>query len=117
MTEEIKKEEEQPQAQGNRDLGRQIIGGVIGALVVGLVLQLGPTIGWEPANRSSMMLVGATVGAILFTLDRFARAGARLTRREEARTLNVIVAVFGMLVLTSLVWGLIVLIMWIWQQF
>lgn len=116
MPQKTVKKAAQPQAQSGRDFGQQVLGGVIGALVVGLVLQLGPMVGWEPVNRLSWMLLGATIGAVLFSLDRFDMAGARLTRRKEARVLNIIVGVLGMIVLTGIVWSLIVFVSWVWQQ-
>ena len=106
------KKERQSAPQGNRDLGQQILGGLIGALVVAVALQIGP---WDPANRTSPILAGAAIGAILFTLERFDKAGARITRRADARVLNIVVGVLGMLLLTAMVWALVYFVAWIWQ--
>jgi len=113
MTEKTEEKKSQTPLQGNRDLGQQILGGVIGALVVIVALQIGL---WNPVNRTSSVLAGAAIGAILFTLDRFDRAGARLTRRDDARVLNIIVGVLGMLLVTAMVWGLVILVSWVWRQ-
>lgn len=117
MTEKSDEKKEQPKPQRNRDLGQQLIGGIIGALVIVVALQIGPSFGWQPTNRTTPILIGATIGAILFTLDRFNQAGARLTRRDDARALNIAVGVLGMLVLTAAVWGLVLFVSWIWRQF
>ena len=113
MTEKPEEKVRQSEPQGNSDIGQQILGGLLGALVVAVALQIGP---WDPANRTSPILAGAAIGAILFTLDRFDVAGARLTKRDDARVLNIIVGVLGMLLVTAAVWGLVLLITWIWRQ-
>lgn len=115
MTE--KKTQEKPVSEPvRRDWGQQIIGGLIGALVVALALQAATTLGYEIADRTPWLMAGGVVGAILNSLDRFAQAGARLTGRKDgrgARLLNIMVGVVGMLVLIGIVWALISLVGWI----
>jgi hypothetical protein len=102
-----------------RDWGQQILGGLIGVLVVALVLQAAASFGYEIADRTPLLMAGGVIGAILGSLDRFDQAGARLTGRKDgrgARVLNVIVGVVGMLVVVGLMWALIVLVSWIGRQ-
>lgn len=114
----------QPQAEPplivTRGWGQQMIGALIGALVMVVAMQIGPSFGWQPANRTMPFLIGGTVGALLFSLDRLALAGSRLTRRTEglgARMLNVLIALLGMAVITGLVLALSALIGWVFKQF
>lgn len=110
-------QKKQPATPVGGDWGQQILGGLIGALVVALAMQIGSTaLGWAIVDRTPLLLAGAALGAILSSLDRFASAGARLTGKKEgrgARLLNVIVGVLGMLVLIGLVWVLVALVGWI----
>jgi len=65
-------------------------------------------------------LIGGTVGAILFNLDRFAQAGSRLTRRTEGRGVrltNILVALAGMALATGLVIGLAAFVGWLISLF
>ncbi|HOT91064.1 MAG TPA: hypothetical protein PLJ78_02790 [Anaerolineae bacterium] len=93
--------------------GQQLLGAVIGALAMGVVTQIGASLGWEPANRTALLFIGAAAGAVLFDLDRFALAGSRLTRRTEGRgirLLNILIALLGMAIVGGLVIALTSLI-------
>jgi len=97
-----------------------MLGALVGALAMAVAIQLGPSLGWQPGDRTSLLLIGAAVGAGLFTLERFAQAGSRLTRRSEGlgmRALNILVALLGMALMAGLIMGLASLVIWLFRQF
>jgi hypothetical protein len=101
MTEELKKKQsqEQPPVRVTQGWGQQMMGALVGALVMGMAMKIGPSLGWTPGDRTTLFLIGGTVGAMIFSLDRLAQAGSRLTRRTEglgARLLNIAIALLGM---------------------
>ncbi|MGC9396311.1 MAG: hypothetical protein ACP5J4_15820 [Anaerolineae bacterium] len=104
-----------------RGWGKQLLGALAGTLVMAIALQVGPSLGWQPPeNRTMMLLIGGALGATLFTLDRFEQAGSRLTRRTEgtaARIVNVLVGLLGLFVVISLVWMLAASFGWLIDQF
>jgi len=103
-----------------RGWGQQMLGALVGALAMAVAIQLGPSLGWQPGDRTSLLLIGAAVGAGLFTLERFAQAGSRLTRRSEGlgmRALNILVALLGMALMAGLIMGLASLVIWLFRQF
>jgi len=97
------------------------MGALVGTLLMAIALQVGPSLGWQPPeNRTMMLLVGGAIGATLFTLDRFEQAGSRLTRRTEgtsARIVNVLVGLVGLFVVISLIWMLVASVGWLIDQF
>jgi len=127
MTEEPERtqpEEPRPQEQFEprmtRGWGKQITGAAVGILVMAVATQIGPSLGWQPSNRTMSLLVGGAIGATLFTLDRFEQAGSRLTRRTEGlamRIVNVAVGLLGLFVVISLVWMLTSTVAWLLGQF
>lgn len=127
MTEEPEQtqpKETQPRKQFEppvtRGWGKQLAGAVVGMLVMAIAMQIGPSLGWQPNNRTMMLLIGGALGATLFTLDRFEQAGSRLTNRAEgssARIVNVLVGLLGLLVVTSLIWMLAASVGWLLGQF
>jgi hypothetical protein len=127
MTEEPEQtqmEESQPQKQAeppaSRGWGKQIMGALVGMLVMAIAMQVGSSSGWQPDNRTMMLLIGGAIGATLFTLDRFEQAGSRLTRRTEgasARIINVLVGLLGLFVVISLIWMLLFSLGWLFKQF
>ena len=127
MTEEpeqTQSEETQPQKPSEppvtRGWGKQVTGAAVGILVMAVATQIGPSLGWQPSNRTMMLLIGGAIGATLFTLDRFEQAGSRLTRRTEgasARIINVLVGLLGLFVVISLVWMLLFSLGWLFKQF
>ncbi|HOU12538.1 MAG TPA: hypothetical protein PKZ84_05440 [Anaerolineae bacterium] len=122
MTEEPKKTQSQTEAplRVTQGWGQQLVGALIGMLVMGVAMQIGPSFGWTPGDRTFLFLIGGTVGAILFNLDRFAQAGSRLTRRTEGRGVrltNILVALAGMALATGLVIGLAAFVGWLISLF
>jgi hypothetical protein len=122
--EESQPEESQPQKQPEppvtRGWGKQLTGAAVGILVMAVAMQIGPSLGWQPSNRTMTLLIGGALGATLFTLDRFEYAGARLTRRTEGlgmRIINVVVGLLGLFVVISLIWMLASSIGWLLNQF
>ncbi len=105
----------------DKNLGAQLLGAVIGALIAFFVLRLGVHFGWHPANESVVLLLGATLGSILSDLERFDNAGSRLTGRKSDGNrrqlwVNVVVAVLGMLVLVLGVFGLMYILSYLFQR-
>ncbi|MFN2284934.1 MAG: hypothetical protein ACK2UQ_10965 [Anaerolineae bacterium] len=127
MTEEPERtqpEEPRPQEQFEprmtRGWGKQITGAAVGILVMAVATQIGPSLGWQPSNRTMTLLVGGAIGATLFTLDRFEQAGSRLTQRTEGlgmRIVNVVIGLLGLFVVISLVWMLTSTVAWLLGQF
>lgn len=114
---ELQQQTEPPVTRG---WGKQLVGAAIGILVTAIAMQIGPSLGWQPPdNRTMVLLLGGAIGATLFTLERFEQAGSRLTRRTEgstARIVNVLVGLLGLLVLTSLIWMLTASVGWLIDQ-
>jgi high-affinity Fe2+/Pb2+ permease len=75
--------------QDNKKWGRQWVGAFAGAAVGWALTYLFPSIG-QRYSMTTVLLVGAALGAALASLDRFIRAGAALTRRDN-RALNLLV--------------------------
>ncbi len=73
----------------NKKWGRQWVGAFAGAAAGWALLYLFPSIE-RRFSLTTVMLVGAALGAALASLDGFIRAGAALTRREN-RALNLLV--------------------------
>lgn len=128
MTEEPEKtqtEESQPQKKAEppatRGWGKQLLGALAGTLVMAIALQVGSSLGWQPPeNRTMMLLIGGAIGATLFALDRFELAGSRLTRRTEgpsARIINTLVGLLGLFVVISSIWMLAASVGWLIDQF
>ncbi len=118
MTEEPKETKPQEEAplRVTQGWGQQMIGALVGVLVMGLAMQVGPSFGWTPGDRTVLFLIGGTAGAILFNLDRFAQAGSRLTRRTEGRGVrltNIVIALLGMALLTGFVIALAAAVGWL----
>ncbi|HQE91338.1 MAG TPA: hypothetical protein PLH19_06870 [Anaerolineae bacterium] len=104
---------EQPPLRVTQGWGQQMLGALIGALVMGMVMRIGPAWGWTPTDRTRLLLIGGMVGAMIFSLDRFAQAGSRLTRRTEgrgARWLNILVALLGLALVAGAFIGLTYLV-------
>jgi hypothetical protein len=127
MTEEPEQtqaEETQPRKESEprmtRGWGKQMTGAAVGMLVMAVAMQVGPSLGWQPNNRTMTLLIGGALGATLFTLDRFGYAGARLTRRTEGlgmQIINVLIGLLGLFVVISLVWMLTSSVAWLLNQF
>lgn len=119
-------EPETPQAQEQAPLRvtqgwrQQIVGALLGLLVMGVAMQIGPSFGWTPGDRTLLFLIGGTVGATLFNLDRFAQAGSRLTQRTEGRGVrltNILIALAGMALVTGIVIALAAFVGWLISLF
>ncbi len=119
-------EPETPQSQEQSPLrvtqgwGQQIVGALLGLLVMGVAMQIGPSFGWTPGDRTLLFLIGGTVGATLFNLDRFAQAGSRLTQRTEGRGVrltNILIALAGMALVTGIVIALAAFVGWLISLF
>jgi hypothetical protein len=113
--------QKQPEPSAARGWGKQVIGAVVGMVLMAGAMQIGPAIGWQPpANRTMVILIAGAIGATLLTLDRFEQAGSRLTRRTEgtgARIVNVLVGLLGLFVVVSLIWMLAYSVGWLIEQF
>ncbi len=119
-------EPETPQSQEQSPLRvtqgwrQQIVGALLGLLVMGVAMQIGPSFGWTPGDRTLLFLIGGTVGATLFNLDRFAQAGSRLTQRTEGRGVrltNILIALAGMALVTGIVIALAAFVGWLISLF
>ncbi|MBN2391782.1 MAG: hypothetical protein JXR84_13735 [Anaerolineae bacterium] len=129
QSEEIQPEETRPEETRTqkqveppmtRGWGKQITGATAGILVMAVATQIGSSLGWQPDNRTMVLLIGGAIGATLFTLDRFEQAGSYLTRRTEGlgiRIVNVLLGLLGLFVVISLVWMLTSSVGWLFGQF
>lgn len=94
-----------------RNVGQQLVGAAVGAFVAFAIVRVGEPWGWQPANPTSIILLGGAIGAVLNDLERFDSAGSRLTRRPSngnraIAALNIGVALLGLLFILGLVLGL-----------
>ena len=78
-----------PFKRDNKKWGRQWVGAFAGAAVGWALIYLLPSIK-QRYSLTSVLLVGAALGAALASLDGFIRAGAALTRKDN-RALNLLV--------------------------
>jgi hypothetical protein len=98
-----------------RNIKGQVIGAILGAFVAfALIRVVGRGLSLE--NQNLFLLVGATIGSLLFDLKRLEKAGSYLTRRTNTSdrmttALNVGVAILGMLVMVGMVTGLSYLVL------
>ncbi len=94
------------------DLGDQLKGAAIGALIA-LALSYGAQqLGIIQGNLIRHSLWGAALGGLLAGADQLAKAGSRLTKRDE-KWLNVLVAVIGFLAIFGVMVGVVALASWI----
>jgi len=101
-----------------RNWKQQIIGAILGGIVMFFILRIGELLGWHVANETMILFLGASIGSALTSLDHLDRAGARLTGRKSegnrgVLALNVVIALVGMVVILGLMLGLSSGIVWL----
>lgn len=92
--------------------GRQIVGGLAGAVLGWGAVQVGPLVGWRPTDPALPILWGAALGAALTSLGGFVAAGSRLTGRQgrQALWINLLAALLAVIVLFALAAGTLALV-------
>lgn len=99
------------------DLGEQLKGAAIGAVIgLGLGYVAKEGLGVVQGRLVQYALWGGAIGGLLGGADELARAGSRLTKRDE-KWLNVLVSVIGFIVIFGVMIGIISLAAWIVNLF
>ena len=88
-----------------RNWGNQILGALIGGAVALAAAAAVREMGWISGPLIRWMLWGGVIGGLVGASERLAQAGKRLTRRDET-WLNVFVALIGMALVFTLIFGL-----------
>lgn len=94
------------------DLGDQLKGAVIGAVAALLLSYGAQQLGIVQGNLVRHALWGAALGGLLAGSDQLAKAGSRLTKRDE-KWLNVLVGVIGFLLIFAALIGIFSLATWL----
>ena len=98
------------------DLGDQIKGTAIGAVIALVLSFIAQQLGILQGRLVRYALWGGAIGGLLAGSDQLAKAGSRLTKRNE-KWLNVLVAVIGFLLIFAVMVGIVSLATWIFNSF
>lgn len=91
---------------------RQLTGALLGAFVGQVVASVAPRWGIAVSDPGALVLWGAAIGALLASLERFARAGSYLTGRKDKDSMfvNLLIALLGIALIFGLLLGALALI-------
>lgn len=93
------------QTQPKRQWRPQILGAMIGAFCFMVLGGLANQLGWQIGQTDRLLLWGAVIGGIVGSADSLAAAGSNLTKSDN-RWLNILVALLGMIIIFSIIYGL-----------
>jgi hypothetical protein len=95
------------------DLGEQLKGAAIGAVIgLGLGYLARDVLGLVQGRLVQYALWSAAIGGLIGGSDELAKAGSRLTKRDD-KWLNVLVAVIGFIIILAVMVGIVSLAAWI----
>jgi hypothetical protein len=97
-------EQASPPSPGN--LGRQLVGALIGAAIALMLGAAALQLGWIQGNLTRLALWGGVIGGLIGGSEALAAAGKRLTKRDNP-VLNVVVALVGMAAIFSVLFALV----------
>jgi hypothetical protein len=98
------------------DLGDQLKGAAIGAAIALVLSYIAQQVGILQGRLVRYALWGGAIGGLLAGSDQLAKAGSRLTKRDE-KWLNVLVAVIGFILIFAVMVGIVSLATWIVNSF